>query len=161
MPRTLFALLITGAALLTAATPALAARPAHGYYQCYQTVQTTNAVTGAPDGYGTSFVTSFRLKAHRKYEVSFLVAPDYRTQHIAVKGQKLRFVGGPWDSDSSSYHLKGVLHPHGVTMANSQANPAKRYKLVLRGRSGDADGAPPATEYTGATPRSFWYCNKR
>jgi hypothetical protein len=161
MTRTLFALLIAGAALLTASTPALAAGPARGYYQCYQTVQTQNAVTGAPDGYGTSFVTSFQLKAHHKYVVSFSVAPDYRTQHIAVKGHKVRFVGGPWDSDSSSYHLKGIFSSHGVTMPNSQANPTKRYTLVLRGRSDDADGAPPASEYAGAVPRSFWYCKKR
>jgi hypothetical protein len=102
MSRTPLALLLAAAALLTAASPALAAAPARGYYQCYQTVQTQNAVTGAPDGYATSFVTSFTLKAHHKNAVSFLVAPDYRTQHIAVKGHKLRFVGGPWDSDSSS-----------------------------------------------------------
>jgi hypothetical protein len=161
MIRSIFALLTVSAALLATSTSALAAGPSRGYYQCYQTVQTQNAVTGEPDGYGTSFVTSFQLKAHHKYEVSFLVAPDYRTQHIAVKGHKVRFVGGPWDSDSSSYHLKATLHPHGVTMPNSQVDPGKRYKLVLRGRSGDADGAPPASEFTGAVPRSFWYCKKR
>jgi hypothetical protein len=161
MPRTLFALLISGAALLTTATPALAAGPARGYYQCYQTVQTQNVVTGAPDGYGTSFVTSFQLKAHHKYDVSFRVSPDYRTQHITVKGHKVRFIGGPWDDDAASYHLKGTYASHGVTMPNSQADPAKRYSLVLRGRSSDADGAPPATEFTGAVPRSFWYCKKR
>ncbi len=161
MIRTIFALVAVCAALLATSTSAFAAGPSRGYYQCYQTVQTQNAVTGAPDGYGTSFVTSFLLKAHHKYEVSQLVAPDYRTQHIAVKGHKVRFVGGPWDSDSSSYHLKGTLHPHGVTMPNSQADPGKRYKLVLRGRADDADGAPPASEFTGAVPRSFWYCKKR
>jgi hypothetical protein len=161
MIRTLFALLTVTTALLATSTTALAAAPSRGYYQCYQTVQTQNAVTGAPDGYGTSFVTSFTLKAHHKYDVSFLVAPDYRTQHIAVKGHKLRFVGGPWDSDSSSYHLKGTFSSHGVMMPNSQAAPAKRYTLVLHGRSGDADAAPPTSEFTGAVPRSFWYCKKR
>jgi hypothetical protein len=161
MIRTISALVSVSAALLATSTSALAAGPSRGYYQCYQTVQTQNAVTGAPDGYGTSFVTSFQLKAHRKYVVSFRVAPDYRTQHITVKGHSVRFVGGPWDDDAASYHLRGTFSSHGVTMPNSQAAPAKRYTLVLRGHSGDADGAPPASEFTGAVPRSFWYCKKR
>src|SRR6476660_8779117 len=123
MIRTIFALVAVCTALLATSTSALAAGPSRGYYQCYQTVQTQNAVTGERDGYGTSFVTSFQLKAHHKYVVSFRVAPDYRTQHITVKGHKVRFVGGPWDDDAASYHLKGTYFAHGVTMPSSQAAP--------------------------------------
>jgi len=67
MIRTIFALVAVCTALLATSTSALAAGPSRGYYQCYQTVQTQNAVTGEPDGYGTSFVTSFTLKAHHRF----------------------------------------------------------------------------------------------
>ena len=47
-------------------------------------------------------------------------------------------------------------------MPNAQGplNPAQKYTVVLRGRSGDTDTAPPAQEFTGPVARSFWYCKR-
>jgi hypothetical protein len=163
MIRKLFALLTFSAAPLIISAPALAASPSLGYYQCYQTVQTTNALTNAPDGYASVFATSFTLKAHHKYQVSLLTAGENSFgQRFAVKGHALHFVNGIWNDNSTFWHLTGTVYPHGVTMPNAQPplDPAKKYTVVLRGRSGDTDTAPPAREFTGLVARSFWYCKR-
>jgi hypothetical protein len=164
MIHKLFALLTVSAAPLILSAPALAASPALGYYQCYQTVQTTNPLTDAPDGYTSVFATSFTLKARHKYQVSILTAGENGFgQRYAVKGHTLRFVNGIWNDNSTFWHVTGSLHPHGVTMPHAQPplDAAKKYTVVLRGRSGDTDTAPPAHEFTGPVARSFWYCRKR
>jgi hypothetical protein len=163
MIRMLFALLTVSAALLATSASALAAGPSRGYYQCYQTVQTQNLLTGQPNGYYSVFATSFWLKAHHKYQVSILTAGVNRYgQRYSVKRNTLRFVNGVWNDSMSFWHLKGTAHPHGVTMPNAQGplNPAQKYTVVLRGRSGDTDTAPPAQEFTGPVARSFWYCKR-
>jgi hypothetical protein len=163
MIRKLVALLTVGAALFVVSAPALAAGPSLGYYQCYRTLQTTNAVTGAPSGYASAFATSFWLKAHHKYQVSILTAgQNSPKQRFAVKSHTLRFVNGIWNDNMTFWHVTGTVYPHGVTMPNAQAplDPAKKYTVVLRGRAGDTDSAPPPSEFTGPVPRSFWYCKK-
>jgi hypothetical protein len=164
MIRKLFALLAVGAVPLVLSAPALAARPSLGYYQCYVTTQTTNALTGAPDGYTSTFASSFTLKARHNYQVSLLTAGvNGFGQRYAVKGHTLHFVNGVWNDNSTFWHLTGSLYPHGVTMPNAQPplDPTKKYTVVLRGRSGDTDTAPPASEFTGLVARSFWYCKRR
>jgi hypothetical protein len=164
MTRKLSALLIVSTALLIASAPALAASPSLGYYQCYLTTQTTNVVTGAPDGYASTFATSFTLKANHNYQVSVLTAGvNGFGQRFAVKGHTLHFLNGVWNDNSSFWHLTGTVYPHGVTMPNAQVplKPAQKYTVVLRARAGNTDSAPPAREFTGPVARSFWYCKKR
>jgi hypothetical protein len=161
MIRNLLAVLTVSAATLVLGTPALAAGPSLGYYRCYQTLQTRNALTDVPNGYVSKFATSFTLKPRHNYQVSLLTAGvNGFGQRFAVKGHTLRFVNGVWNDSTTFRHLTGTVYPHGVRMRNAQTplNPAQKYSVVLRGRSGDTDSAPPAREYTGLVPRSFWYC---
>jgi hypothetical protein len=164
MRRMPTALLTIGAALLTLCAPAFGAQKtaplALGYYQCYLTTKYVSPINGEVS-YGTIFESSFTLKSNSRYTVSFLYSGAGGTGRIVVKGHNVRFVGGAWDSDANSWHLKGTVYPHGITMPHSQLSPAKRYKLVLRGSPNDADTAPPTSEFAGSVPRSFWYCNKR
>jgi hypothetical protein len=167
MRRSLSTLVVLGAVLLALCAPALgrtshpkSARLALGYYQCYLTTKDVSPINGKVS-YSTVFESSFTLKSNNRYEVSFLYSGGEGPGRIVTNGHNVRFVGGAWDSDARSYHLKGTVYPAGVTMPNSQLTPAKRYKLVLRGARNDADTAPPTSEFTGAVPRSFWYCNKR
>jgi hypothetical protein len=122
-----------------------------------------NAITNMPGGYSSTFATSFWLKAHHKYHVSILTAGNNTPkQRYAVKGHTLHFVNGIWNDSMSFWHVTGTVYQHGVTMPNAQTplDPAKKYTVVLRGRAGDTDTAPPPHEFTGSVPRSFWYCKK-
>ena len=142
MIRKIFAVLTVSAAPLIVSSPALAAGPSLGYYQCYQTLETTNALTGAPDGFVSMFATSFTLKPRHNYQVSLLTAGvNGFGQRFAVKGRTLRFVNGVWNDSTTFRHLTGTVYPHGVKMPNAQVplNPAQKYTVVLRGRAGEVE----------------------
>ena len=168
MPRTLAVALLTFSAALTAlCAPAVgavahrsAARLAPGYYQCYQTSMDVSPINGGVS-YSTIFKSSFTVQSKHRYSVSFLYSGNEGPGVFVIKGHSVRFVGGSFDSNSRFWHLKGTVYPGGVTMPHSTISLTKRYKLVLRGSPNDSDGAPPTSEFTGAVPRSFWYCNKR
>lgn len=166
IPRTIVVLLAISATLLAVCASVLgavshkkSARLAPGYYQCYLTTEYVSPINGGVS-YGTVFESSFTVKSTH-YTVSFLSSGAGGTGRIAIKGHSLRFVGGAWDSAANFEHLKGTLYPHGIVMPNSQISATQRYTLVLRGSANDSDTAPPTSEFTGAVPRSFWYCNKR
>lgn len=165
-------LLISGIAAVAAlALPAVASAsgPSLGYYQCYKTEQGRNLYTNAPeDSYESSFATSFTLKTHHKYQVSFLTAENTYGQRFSVSatGSTVHFVNGAWNDDANFLHVTGMFHRYGVRMPHAQSplNPATKYPVVLRGRAGDRDTGPPHREFTGsypAIPTSFWYCKKR
>ncbi|MEA2219247.1 MAG: hypothetical protein QOJ35_1873 [Solirubrobacteraceae bacterium] len=162
MTRNIAVLLGACSALLAFGSTAQASGPTLGYYQCYQTTQTTNAATGAPTGYYTKFAGSFWLKAHHKYQVPITTGggPSVYGQRFSVKGNTLRFLNGTWHDDTAFWHVTGAYHSAGVTMPHSVLNPTRKYKLVLRGRSDDTDVAPPATEFSRDPASSFWYCKK-
>jgi hypothetical protein len=158
-------LVAAGTASLTLLAPAVAdaSKAAHlplGYYQCYGTNKDVSQINGEVS-YSTVFEASFTLKAKNRYVVSFLYSGGAGPGNLIIKGHSVRFGGGAWDSNANFEHLRGTVYPHGATMPNSQLDPSKRYKLVLRGGPHDTDTAPPTSEFTGAVPRSFWYCNKR
>jgi hypothetical protein len=165
--RSFSACLLLGATLLALSATALGrsshpktARLASGYYQCYLTTKDVSPINQEVS-YGTVFESSFTLNSKHRYDVSFLYSGGAGPGHIVITGHHVRFVGGAWNSGARFYHLTGIVYPAGVTMPHSQLSASKRYKLVLRGARNDSDTAPPTSEFTGAVPRSFWYCNKR
>jgi hypothetical protein len=164
MFRKLSALAAASVGLLALSSPALASGPSLGYYQCYHTIQTTNALTNAPTGYITTFAGAFYLNAHHKYQTGITTGGgNIYGQSFAFKGHTLRFGKGAFNTDLSFWHVTGTYHARGVTMPHSVLNPSRKYKLVLHGRAGDSDSAPPAAgaEFKQYVASSFWYCSKR